>query len=63
MSRASRYFPDFLTESEAERVMNIVERNPWSESLMQRRQQFYGDVYYHTRQELAAIQPDSEPVG
>ncbi|GMI21602.1 hypothetical protein TrCOL_g7407 [Triparma columacea] len=41
------YHPDFLTPAEADLCMRIVDGNRWVEEI-KRRQQFYGDVYYHT---------------
>ena len=50
------YYPSFLTPSESERVMGIVDVNGWSREI-KRRQQFYGVVYYHTTRDYKKLQP------
>jgi alkylated DNA repair dioxygenase AlkB len=50
------YIPNFLTEQDHERIWNILYSHSWSTTI-HRRQQFYGETYYHTTQDIAAIQP------
>lgn len=50
------YFRNFLTPAEARIVLAVVDNNPWIKEI-KRRQQFYGEVYYHTTRENAALQP------
>ena len=52
------YNPHFLTREEQERVMSIVDgpMGKWS-NVIARRQQFWGDVYYHTTHDEARLQP------
>lgn len=51
-----RYYRSFLTVEEAERIMNIIDSNPWKNAV-KRRQQFYGEIYYHTIHDVPEIQP------
>lgn len=51
-----RYFPAFLTESDERRIMEIVDSRRWS-TVFRRRQQFYGEIYYHTSGAVPAVQP------
>jgi hypothetical protein len=53
------YFQNFLTEEEAAKVVRTVDCNPWVK-VIRRRQQFYGQVYYHTTRENAALQPGAD---
>eukprot|EP00929_Paragymnodinium_shiwhaense_P084051 TRINITY_DN44924_c0_g2_i2.p1 TRINITY_DN44924_c0_g2~~TRINITY_DN44924_c0_g2_i2.p1 ORF type:complete len:757 (-),score=102.71 TRINITY_DN44924_c0_g2_i2:184-2454(-) len=57
-----RYYPEFLTEAEEQRLMDVLDSQPWS-TVLRRRQQFYGEVYYHTTRTMAAIQPSLESGG
>ncbi len=54
------YFPNYVTEEEEAAMMNIIDSNSWSTAIS-RRQQHYGIVYYHTRHNLASIQPVDQP--
>eukprot|EP00934_Nitzschia_sp_Nitz4_P004889 Nitzschia sp. Nitz4//scaffold96_size78090//58750//60890//NITZ4_005502-RA/size78090-processed-gene-0.32-mRNA-1//1//CDS//3329560597//4879//frame0 len=51
------YYPNFFSEDEQEKLLDVVYKNPW-EQIIARRQQFYGQVYYHTSQKLKLLQPD-----
>lgn len=51
-----RYFPAFLSEDDEVRIMEIIDSRCWS-TVFRRRQQFYGEVYYHTSGAVAAVQP------
>jgi alkylated DNA repair dioxygenase AlkB len=50
------YIPDFLSKEEQERAIATVDVHPF-EHVISRRQQFWGEVYYHTTHDLTAIQP------
>lgn len=54
------YLPDYVSEEEEAAIMKIIDSNPWSTAIS-RRQQHYGLVYYHTRHNLASIQPINQP--
>jgi hypothetical protein len=56
-----RYYPDFLSSEEAQRIMDIIDSNPWRNAV-RRRQQFYGDIYYHTPHDVPEIQPKFDRV-
>ena len=51
------YYENFLNEEEELKVIDICDSNPWLK-IIRRRQQFYGEVYYHTTHEQAQLQPD-----
>ena len=42
------YHRDFLSSREQDELLALVYSNPWQEGVIARRQQFYGEVYYHT---------------
>lgn len=50
------YIPNFLTKPECEKLVHLVDSNPFCTAL-HRRQQFYGQVYFHTSHDLTALQP------
>ena len=50
-----RYYPDFLTPAEERRLLEIIDAQPWSK-VFRRRQQFYGEIYYHTTQTVRSLQ-------
>ena len=50
------YIPEFLSREEHDCLVNIIDNNPFS-SAIHRRQQFYGETYYHTTPTIASIQP------
>ncbi len=54
------YYRDFLSLQEQEELLAIVDANPWQEGVIARRQQFYGEVYYHTSFKSKALQGCSE---
>ena len=51
-----RYYQNFLTDDDVTKIMNILDSNPWRNAV-RRRQQFYGEIYYHTIHDVAEIQP------
>eukprot|EP00928_Gymnodinium_smaydae_P005482 TRINITY_DN11865_c0_g1_i1.p1 TRINITY_DN11865_c0_g1~~TRINITY_DN11865_c0_g1_i1.p1 ORF type:complete len:460 (-),score=52.14 TRINITY_DN11865_c0_g1_i1:23-1378(-) len=51
-----RYYPEWLTREEEEAILRIVDAHDWK-NVFRRRQQFYGEVYYHTKQDVAEVQP------
>mmetsp|Transcript_12848 Transcript_12848/g.27082 ORF Transcript_12848/g.27082 Transcript_12848/m.27082 type:complete len:154 (+) Transcript_12848:163-624(+) len=42
------YYGDFLSPKEQIDLLDLIYANPWQEGVIARRQQFYGEVYYHT---------------
>jgi alkylated DNA repair dioxygenase AlkB len=52
-----RYIPNFVTEEEENEILDLIEHRRWFTALKGRRQQHYGIVYYHTRHNLAELQP------
>jgi len=42
------YYRNFLSPSEQAELLALIDSNPWQEGVIARRQQFYGEVYYHT---------------
>jgi alkylated DNA repair dioxygenase AlkB len=50
------YMPEFLTVEEHDQLLKIIDGNPFSNAI-HRRQQFYGETYYHTTHDLPSIQP------
>jgi alkylated DNA repair dioxygenase AlkB len=50
------YISNFLTQEEHDKLLDIIDSNPFSTAI-HRRQQFYGETYYHTTHDLPAIQP------
>jgi len=52
----AQYYRDFLSLEDQQRIVDICDRNAWKK-VIRRRQQFYGEIYYHTRQDEAEIQP------
>merc|ERR1719343_416448 len=42
------YFPNFLSKDEQTELINLIYSNRWQEGVIHRRQQFYGEIYYHT---------------
>ena len=52
-----RYIPNFVTSEEEEELLNLIESRRWFTALKGRRQQHYGIVYYHTRHNVAELQP------
>lgn len=58
-----RYYPNFLSEDEEQRILDILDADGgvrWSK-VFRRRQQFFGEVYYHTAQNEAKVQPSMTP--
>ena len=51
-----KYYANFLSSSDHARILEIVDGNPWRK-VIKRRQQFYGEVYYHTTRENTELQP------
>eukprot|EP00537_Pseudo-nitzschia_pungens_P008545 CAMPEP_0172370080 /NCGR_PEP_ID=MMETSP1060-20121228/36127_1 /TAXON_ID=37318 /ORGANISM="Pseudo-nitzschia pungens, Strain cf. cingulata" /LENGTH=323 /DNA_ID=CAMNT_0013095239 /DNA_START=81 /DNA_END=1052 /DNA_ORIENTATION=- len=42
------YYRNFLSPQEQSELLDLLNSNPWQEGVIARRQQFYGEVYYHT---------------
>eukprot|EP01025_Chloroclados_australasicus_P042724 TRINITY_DN45431_c0_g1_i1.p1 TRINITY_DN45431_c0_g1~~TRINITY_DN45431_c0_g1_i1.p1 ORF type:complete len:175 (-),score=0.03 TRINITY_DN45431_c0_g1_i1:53-577(-) len=55
------YFPDFLTAQEEQELVRYIDQQPYSEAI-HRRQQFHGQLYYHTTHDVAAVQPAADLV-
>ncbi|KAI3634472.1 hypothetical protein MIR68_007383 [Amoeboaphelidium protococcarum] len=56
------YHPQFLTCEQEHQILSQIDNKPWANAIA-RRQQFWGEVYYHTTHDLPSIQPilsDSE---
>ncbi|KAJ3336669.1 hypothetical protein HDU91_001705, partial [Kappamyces sp. JEL0680] len=47
---------DWLTEEQERRLVDTIDAHPFSQ-VIQRRQQFYGQVYFHTKTDNTALQP------
>ena len=54
------YYRDFLTPQEQDELLALIDSNPWQEGVIARRQQFYGEVYYHTSFKSKALQGCSD---
>ena len=54
-----RYIPNFITQEEHDLLVKIIDGNEYSNEI-HRRQQFYGELYYHTSSDLPSVQPSSE---
>lgn len=53
------YVRDFLTQEEHDKLVSIIDSNPYSDAI-HRRQQFYGETYYHTTPTISSIQPQKD---
>ena len=53
------YIPNFLDEQEQQELWDLIYQFPFT-NIIRRRQQFYGDVYYHTTPNLSALQPKNQ---
>jgi alkylated DNA repair dioxygenase AlkB len=51
-----RYYRNFLSRDEQELLLNVIFDHPW-QKILARRQQFYGQVYYHTSYKNKLLQP------
>ncbi|CAE8603084.1 unnamed protein product [Polarella glacialis] len=54
-----RYYPNYFSADEEQQLLKIVDADDgrrWTK-VFRRRQQFYGEVYYHTSQDVSAVQP------
>jgi alkylated DNA repair dioxygenase AlkB len=56
------YFPNFLTVEEEEQLLQLIDRQSWQSGVIARRQQFYGQVYYHTSYKSSKLQPNSNDI-
>ena len=56
------YYENFLSDEEQAKIIDIVDSNPWVK-VIRRRQQFYGEVYYHTTSESTELQPTTAAAG
>jgi alkylated DNA repair dioxygenase AlkB len=52
------YYPNFLTLQEEEQLLHLIDSHPWQSGIIARRQQFYGQVYYHTSYQSSKLQPN-----
>lgn len=52
------YIPDFLNEQEQAKALDIVDKEVW-DGFIARRQQYWGEIYYHTTKDVVAIQPSA----
>jgi alkylated DNA repair protein alkB family protein 8 len=50
------YFREFLSLKEQEELLKMIRSQPWQQ-IIARRQQFYGQVYYHTSHKNKRLQP------
>jgi alkylated DNA repair dioxygenase AlkB len=50
------YKDNYLTEEEEQDLIRLIDSNQFSQ-VLQRRQQFYGKVYYHTKSNNSLLQP------
>ena len=50
------YIPAFLDCNEQKLALDIIDCAPW-DGFIARRQQYWGEIYYHTTKDVAAIQP------
>lgn len=55
------YYPSYITSLECEKLLQIIENNPWVKEI-RRRQQHYGYLYYHTRHNLETLQPIEQEI-
>lgn len=53
------YIKDFISKEEEMELVDIIDSYDFDTSI-HRRQQFYGQVYYHTTQNNASVQPNVE---
>lgn len=53
------YYPEYLPEAEEEALVRKIDSHSFS-TVLQRRQQFYGKVYFHTKSDNRALQPCGE---
>ena len=53
------YYPNYISPSEYEKLLQIIDNNPWVKEI-RRRQQHYGYLYYHTRHNLTTLQPTDQ---
>ena len=51
-----RYYRNFYSDSEQEELLTAIYEHPW-QKILARRQQFYGEVYYHTNYRNKRLQP------
>lgn len=54
------YYPNFLSSKEQKELLAIIDANSWQEGVIARRQQFYGEVYYHTTFKSKVLQGCSD---
>jgi len=51
------YYPNFLNAQEQSQLLDLIDNQPWQSGIIARRQQFYGQVYYHTSFKSQDLQP------
>ena len=53
------YQANFLTEEEEKQILSIIDSNEWNHDI-QRKTQYYGYTYYHTRHNSTSMQPTEQ---
>jgi alkylated DNA repair dioxygenase AlkB len=53
------YYPNFFTAQEQEELLKLIDSQPWQSGIIARRQQFYGEIYYHTSFKSSRLQPNA----
>lgn len=53
------YFPNYISKEEEEELFKKIDNNDWIKAV-RRRQQHYGYVYYHTRNNIPLVQPSKQ---
>jgi alkylated DNA repair dioxygenase AlkB len=51
------YYPLFFSSQEQEQLLQLIDGQPWQTGVIARRQQFYGEIYYHTSFQSSKLQP------
>jgi alkylated DNA repair dioxygenase AlkB len=51
------YYPNWLSVQEQIELLELVDSQPWQSGVIARRQQFYGEIYYHTTFKSKLLQP------
>ena len=51
------YYRHFLSADQQTELLALIDQQSWSEGIIARRQQFYGEVYYHTAFQSKILQP------
>eukprot|EP00892_Ulva_mutabilis_P000048 jgi/Ulvmu1/10043/UM059_0093.1 len=51
------YFDNFISAKEEAQIVSLIDSRPFSEAI-HRKQQFWGELYYHTTHDVTAVQPN-----